>query len=252
MLGVTTLELLDRKPHLVIVPLSVLGNWQREFAKWCPALKVVKLHGDKEARQHALQQELRPGTFNVCVTTCARTRRTGAGRALPACLPAAACSQTSARHAGQPCLPPCHNRYEVLALEAGPLRKISWAFLVVDEAHRLKNENSRLAQIARSMSAAHRVLLTGTPIQNNLHELWALLNFLYPKIFTSSEPFDQGFDAQSGKVQDDVVQRLHRLLQGCLLRRLKTEVEKSMPPKKETKLFLPWLPHAETTALRAP
>ena len=139
----------------------------------------------------------------------------------------------------------------MLALEAGPLRKISWAFLVVDEAHRLKNENSRLAQIARSMSAAHRVLLTGTPIQNNLHELWALLNFLYPKIFTSSEPFDQGFDAQSGKVQDDVVQRLHRLLQGCLLRRLKTEVEKSMPPKKETKLFLPWLPHAETTVLRA-
>ena len=140
----------------------------------------------------------------------------------------------------------------MLALEAGPLRKISWAFLVVDEAHRLKNENSRLAQIARSMSAAHRVLLTGTPIQNNLHELWALLNFLYPKIFTSSEPFDQGFDAQSGKVQEDVVQRLHRLLQGCLLRRLKTEVEKSMPPKKETKLFLPRLPHAETAALRAP
>ena len=186
-LGVTTLDLLDRKPHLVIVPLSVLGNWQREFAKWCPALKVVKLHGDREARQHTVQHELRSGTFNVCVTT-----------------------------------------YEVLALEAAALRKISWAFLVVDEAHRLKNENSRLAQMARSMSAAHRVLLTGTPIQNNLHELWALLNFLYPKIFTSSEPFDQGFDAQSGKVQDEVVQRLHRLLQGCLLRRLKTEVETTL------------------------
>ena len=91
-LGVTTLDLLDRKPHLVIVPLSVLGNWQREFAKWCPALKVVKLHGDREARQHTVQHELRPGTFNVCVTT-----------------------------------------YEVLALEAAALRKISWAFLVVDE-----------------------------------------------------------------------------------------------------------------------
>ena len=123
----------------------------------------------------------------------------------------------------------------MLALEAGPLRKIAWSFLVVDEAHRLKNENSRLAQIARSMSAAHRLLLTGTPIQNNLHELWALLNFLYPYIFTSSEPFDQGFNAHSGKVEHDVVKRLHRLLQGCLLRRLKTEVEKDMPPKKETR-----------------
>ena len=130
----------------------------------------------------------------------------------------------------------------MLALEAGPLRKIAWSFLVVDEAHRLKNENSRLAQIARSMSAAHRLLLTGPPIQNNLHELWALLNFLYPHIFTSSEPFDQGFNAHSGKVEHDVVKRLHRLLQGCLLRRLKTEVEKGMPPKKETKLFLPLAP----------
>ena len=200
-LGATTLELREPKPHLVVVPLSVLGNWQRELAKWCPQLKVVKLHGDKETRQDVVQNELRKGKFNVCVTT-----------------------------------------YEVLASEKGPLGKIAWSFLIVDEAHRLKNENSRLARIARSMNTAHRILLTGTPIQNNLHELWALLNFLYPKIFTSSEPFDQGFDSKSGHVQHDVIKRLHQLLQGCLLRRLKTEVEKSMPPKKETKLFLPLAP----------
>ena len=109
-LGVTTLELLEKKPHLVIVPLSVLGNWQREFAKWCPALKVVKLHGDKEARQHAVQQELRPGSFNVCVTTCAAAVEPPAGRALPACLPLAACPRPrSARRAARPafCPPPC-------------------------------------------------------------------------------------------------------------------------------------------------
>ena len=200
-LGATTLELREPKPHLVVVPLSVLGNWQREFAKWCPELKVVKLHGDKETRQDVVQNQLRKGKFHVCVTT-----------------------------------------YEVLASEKGPLSKMAWSFLVVDEAHRLKNENSRLARIARSMSTAHRILLTGTPIQNNLHELWALLNFLYPKIFTSSEPFDQGFDSKSGHVQHDVIKRLHQLLQGCLLRRLKTEVEKTMPPKKETKLFLPLAP----------
>ena len=69
----TTLELKDTKPHLVIVPLSVMGNWQRELAKWCPGLRVVKLHGDRETRQTLVHTELRAGRFDVCVTTYATT-----------------------------------------------------------------------------------------------------------------------------------------------------------------------------------
>ena len=80
---------------------------------------------------------------------------------------------------------------------------------------------------------------TGTPIQNNLHELWALLNFLHPEVFTASDAFDSAFDSKAGQVKQAVVRQLHTLLQRCLLRRLKADVEKGLPPKKEVKIFLP-------------
>ena len=85
-------------------------------------------------------------------------------------------------------------------------------------------------------------MLTGTPIQNNLHELWALLNFLYPEVFTNSEVFDASFNAKAGGVGSELVTQLHLLLQRCLLRRLKMDVEKGLPPKTETKIFLPLSP----------
>ena len=75
----------------------------------------------------------------------------------------------------------CVTTYETVAQEVGCLKKMSFEMLVIDEAHRLKNETSKLATLLRQLSSARRLLLTGTPIQNNLHELWALLNFLYPE-----------------------------------------------------------------------
>lgn len=84
-----------------------------------------------------------------------------------------------------------------------------------------------------------RLLLTGTPLQNNLHELWALLNFLLPDIFESSEEFDEWFkdDAVEGQ-QSDVVAKLHKILRPFLLRRIKIDVEHSLLPKIETKLYI--------------
>ena len=75
----------------------------------------------------------------------------------------------------------CVTTYETVAQEVGCLKKMSFEMLVIDEAHRLKNETSKLATLLRQLTSARRLLLTGTPIQNNLHELWALLNFLYPE-----------------------------------------------------------------------
>lgn len=71
--------------------------------------------------------------------------------------------------------------------ERAVLRKIQWRYLVIDEAHRIKNEKSKLSEILRELDTANRLLLTGTPLQNNLHELWALLNFLLPDVFNSSD-----------------------------------------------------------------
>lgn len=88
-----------------------------------------------------------------------------------------------------------------------------WSYIAIDEAHRIKNENSMLSRSVRTFNSDARLLLTGTPLQNNLHELWALLNFLLPNIFGSSEEFDQWFqdDAVEGQ-ESDVVAKLHKIL----------------------------------------
>lgn len=81
----------------------------------------------------------------------------------------------------------CITSYEMIIRERAVLRKIQWRYLVIDEAHRIKNEKSKLSEILREFETNNRLLLTGTPLQNNLHELWALLNFLLPDVFNSSD-----------------------------------------------------------------
>jgi SWI/SNF-related matrix-associated actin-dependent regulator of chromatin subfamily A member 5 len=89
--------------------------------------------------------------------------------------------------------------YEMVIIHKSALKKIKWKYLMIDEAHRIKNENSKLSMCVREFSTEHRLLITGTPLQNNLHELWALLNFLLPKIFHSSEDFDAWFNMDQGQ-----------------------------------------------------
>ena len=132
----------------------------------------------------------------------------------------------------------CITSYEMIIREKSHLKKFDWEYIIVDEAHRIKNEESTLAQIIRVFNSRNRLLITGTPLQNNLHELWALLNFLLPDVFGDSEAFDQWFTAQDAD-QDAVVQQLHRVLRPFLLRRVKSDVEKSLLPKEEINLFVP-------------
>ena len=127
--------------------------------------------------------------------------------------------------------------YEVVNSEKGTLQRINWCYMVIDEAHRIKNENATLSRTVRIFDVEARLLLTGTPLQNNLHELWALLNFLMPDIFESAEDFDQWFQ-DDGLNQADTVKRLHTILRPFLLRRLKEDVEHSLKPKIETKLYI--------------
>jgi SNF2 family DNA or RNA helicase len=112
------------------------------------------------------------------------------------------------------------------------------------EGHRLKNHQSKLSTVLQAAyTAKHRLLLTGTPIQNNLTELWSLLNFLLPAVFNSSEGFEMWFNAPFSATKDDaqlkeeeellIIQRLHQVLRPFLLRRKKKEVEKELPDKEE-------------------
>uniref|UniRef100_A0A7S0T1K3 Chromatin-remodeling complex ATPase n=1 Tax=Mantoniella antarctica TaxID=81844 RepID=A0A7S0T1K3_9CHLO len=180
-------------PHMVVVPKSTLGNWMNEFKRWCPMIRAFKFHGNAEMRAGQIAEHMQPGCFDVCVTS-----------------------------------------YEMVIREKNALKKFHWRYVIIDEAHRIKNENSCLSKTLRMFACNNRLLITGTPLQNNLHELWALLNFLLPEVFGSAGQFEEWFgNGEEGEANVEVVQQLHKVLRPFLLRRLKAEVEKSLPPKKE-------------------
>jgi len=139
--------------------------------------------------------------------------------------------------------------YEYIMKDKFFLKKITWQYIIIDEGHRMKNSKSKFTQtLGTQFNSVYRLLLTGTPLQNNLGELWALLNFLLPKIFNSCEDFEKWFNqpfnskpaATSEKSIDLneeeqmlIIHRLHTVLRPFLLRREKKEVEKELPNKVE-------------------
>ena len=134
--------------------------------------------------------------------------------------------------------------YEYIIKDKPVLSKVKWKFQIIDEGHRMKNHHCKLTTVLNThYMSPHRLLLTGTPLQNKLPELWALLNFLLPSIFKSVSTFDQWFNAPfaaSGeKVELNeeesilIIRRLHKVLRPFLLRRLKKEVETQLPDKVE-------------------
>ena len=99
----------------------------------------------------------------------------------------------------------------------------------MDAAQFQESMVTKLSQVLRSFSSHSRLLITGTPMQNNLHELWALLNFLLPDIFTSADDFNSWFDITDKQVEQEVISQLHKVLKPFLLRRVKADVEGSIP-----------------------
>jgi ATP-dependent helicase STH1/SNF2 len=140
----------------------------------------------------------------------------------------------------------CVTTYEYILKDRLVLNKFHWQYIVVDEGHRMKNSGSKFAQtLGQQYQSEHRLLLTGTPLQNNLGELWSLLNFLLPKVFNSCDEFGKWFGMAVGKVASEkegalseeeqllIINRLHQVLRPFLLRRVKKEVEKEIPNKVE-------------------
>jgi SWI/SNF-related matrix-associated actin-dependent regulator of chromatin subfamily A member 5 len=101
--------------------------------------------------------------------------------------------------------------YEMVIKEKNFFKRTYWRYIIIDEAHRIKNENSILSRTVRMFKTSYRLLITGTPLQNNLHELWALLNFLLPEVFSSAEKFDEWFGSGSSGNEAEVVQQLHKV-----------------------------------------
>ncbi|RCH92765.1 hypothetical protein CU097_007714 [Rhizopus azygosporus] len=202
-------------PYLIVAPLSTLANWVNEFKRFTPTINVLLYHGTKEERQHMINRKMSKKKetsfeFPVIVTS-----------------------------------------YEIVMNDRKYLQRYNWKYIVVDEGHRIKNMNCRLIRELKSYASANRLLLTGTPLQNNLAELWSLLNFLLPDIFDDLDMFQSWFDFsdinnKSGQdriikeeEEDKIVTSLHTILKPFLLRRLKTDVEHSLPKKKEYLLYAP-------------
>ena len=140
----------------------------------------------------------------------------------------------------------CLTTYEYVLMDKAELNRFHWQYIVVDEGHKMKNPKSKFAQtLGVQYTSEYRLLLTGTPLQNNLPELWSLLNFLLPKVFSSCEDFERWFKMPMKKLGYEkevelneeekllIVHRFHQVLRPFLLRRVKKEVESELPQKLE-------------------
>uniref|UniRef100_A0A8C3THZ9 Chromodomain helicase DNA binding protein 1 n=1 Tax=Chelydra serpentina TaxID=8475 RepID=A0A8C3THZ9_CHESE len=180
-------------PFLLVVPLSTLTSWQREIQTWAPQMNAVVYLGDINSRNMIRTHEwMHPQTKRLKFNILLTT-------------------------------------YEILLKDKSFLGGLNWAFIGVDEAHRLKNDDSLLYKTLIDFKSNHRLLITGTPLQNSLKELWSLLHFIMPEKFSSWEDFEE----EHGKGREFGYASLHRELEPFLLRRVKKDVEKSLPAKVE-------------------
>ncbi|XP_006657726.1 protein CHROMATIN REMODELING 4 [Oryza brachyantha] len=188
-------------PCLVLVPLSTMPNWMAEFASWAPHLNVVEYHGSARARSIIRQYEWHEGD-------------------------ASQIGKIKKSHKFNVLL----TTYEMVLVDAAYLRSVSWEVLIVDEGHRLKNSSSKLFSLLNTLSFQHRVLLTGTPLQNNIGEMYNLLNFLQPSSFPSLASFEEKFNDLTTA---EKVEELKKLVAPHMLRRLKKDAMQNIPPKTE-------------------
>uniref|UniRef100_A0A3B3SHY7 Helicase, lymphoid specific n=1 Tax=Paramormyrops kingsleyae TaxID=1676925 RepID=A0A3B3SHY7_9TELE len=139
--------------------------------------------------------------------------------------------------------------FEIAMRDRKYLQRFQWKYLILDEGHRIKNLNCRLVQDLKTYPTDNKLLLSGTPLQNNLAELWSLLNFLLPDVFDDLKSFESWFDISTissdaesivaSEQENNILHMLHQILTPFLLRRLKTDVVLDLPPKKEILVYAP-------------
>ncbi|KAL8923378.1 MAG: hypothetical protein Q9208_004648 [Pyrenodesmia sp. 3 TL-2023] len=204
-------------PFLILGPLSTITNWVNEFKRWAPKMAVVMYHGTPQTRTQIRRQQLKGDPKNDK-------------------------------------FPIVCTSYEICMRDKKYLANYHWRFIVVDEGHRLKNFNCKLVKELKQYPTEGRLILTGTPLQNNLSELWSLLNFLIPEAFSDLEQFETVFNFSDAQDKDgnenvlkqtkkkEIIDSLHAILKPFLLRRVKADVEHDLPKKREYILYAPMTP----------
>ncbi|TSK22805.1 Lymphoid-specific helicase [Bagarius yarrelli] len=199
-------------PFLIVAPLSTLPNWINEFRRFTPEVPVMLYHGSQKERMELVKKIRKPqGPLHMC--------------------------------------PVVVTSFEISMIDRKYLQRFHWKYLIVDEGHRIKNLNCRLVQELKMLPTDNKLLLTGTPLQNNLSELWSLLNFLLPDVFDDLKSFESWFDISTitsdvenlvtNEREQNILNMLHQILTPFLLRRLKSDVTLEVPPKKEIVVYAP-------------
>ena len=204
-------------PFLVVAPSSTLHNWDRELRQFYPDFKVLPYWGSLEDRKVNRQRLHHRKIYSPDADSVVVTS------------------------------------YDIIIKDEKYLRKVRWAYMVLDEAQAIKNADALRWKTLLAFSCRNRLLLTGTPVQNNMAELWALLHFIMPTLFDSHEHFNEWFSkgieshAQGlTGLNAATLKRLHVVLQPFMLRRVKTEVEGDMTTKTEVELRCQLAPRQKT------
>lgn len=203
-------------PFIIVGPLATLGHWTSEFKKYAPDIECVQYYG---AKSHRLQ--LRQKYFS---------------------------KMGLADHRSVVVI----TTYEMIKYDVRSLSRVDWKYMVVDEGHRLKNIKSVSLRHLKALKSSSKLLLSGTPLQNNISELWTLLNFLLPDIFSDLDMFKSWFTDPADKrkknpisirFNHDMIMKIHDILRPFLLRRMKSLVLKHLPPKREYVIYTTFTEH---------
>ena len=199
-------------PFLVVTPASTLHNWQQEIAKFVPEFKCVPYWGSPQERK------VLRGFWS-----------------------------TSQLHTKQASFHIVVTSYQIVITDYKYFSRQSWQYMVLDEAQAIKSASSQRWKMLLDFNCRGRLLLSGTPIQNTMAELWSLLHFVMPALFDSHDEFKEWFskdieghaEGSKGKVDEKQMSRLHLILKPFMLRRIKKEVEHELTDKVEVLLYCP-------------
>jgi SNF2 family DNA or RNA helicase len=186
-----------RRPTLVVCPMSVVGNWQKEAARFTPDLPVIVHHGLTRTKGKAFKREAERSALVL-------------------------------------------SSYALLHRDFEFLKEVEWSGVVLDEAQNIKNSQTKQAQAARALASGYRVALTGTPVENNVGDLWSLMEFINPGLLGTLAQFKRDFFLPiQANGDEEAARRLKRLTGPFILRRLKTDktIITDLPEKQEMKVF---------------
>ncbi|KAF5376438.1 hypothetical protein D9615_008658 [Tricholomella constricta] len=250
-------------PFLVVCPLSVLHNWLDEYQKFAPAIPVfMALPSQRSPKKFHPKSKSSPATkAKANSKTKKRTPRRSGRFSKKSARNNESDTDDNTMDQGDEGMPKAANdaeeedsassfpvvitTYEMIIKDRAYLAHYNWGYIVVDEGHRLKNLDCKLMKEIKKYTSAGRMILTGTPLHNNLAELWSLLNFILPDIFNDVDSFQEWFNLPTMQTNlgsersSQIISSLHAILKPFLLRRLKVDVEVNLPPKKEYVLYAP-------------